>query len=93
MGIYRAAERLGLRLPRDLSVVGFDNIHGVEHLTPPLSTMNIDKEYLGAAAVRHLYDTSAQPKPPQPHDPDSPRPRRSPIRFSTRSQGRGGAMT
>ena len=64
MGIYRAAKRLGLRLPRDLSVVGFDNIHGVEHLTPPLSTMNIDKEYLGAAAVRHLYDTSAQPNRP-----------------------------
>ena len=63
MGIYKAAERLGLAVPRDLSVVGFDNIHGVEHLTPPLTTMNIDKEFLGAAAVRHLYD-DAQPNRP-----------------------------
>ncbi len=58
MGIYRAAETLGLHVPRDLSVVGFDNLHSAPHLTPPLSTMNIDKEYLGGAAVRHLYDTS-----------------------------------
>ena len=65
MGIYRAAERLGLQVPRDLSVVGFDNLHGVEHLSPPLTTMNIDKEYLGAAAVRHLYDTAALPKRPK----------------------------
>ena len=64
MGIYKAAESLGLRVPHDLSVMGFDNLHGVEHLTPPLSTMNINKEYLGVAAVRHLYDTSAQPTRP-----------------------------
>ncbi len=64
IGIYRAAARLGLRVPRDLSVVGFDNVHGVDHLTPPLTTMNIDKEFLGAAAVRHLYAAAAQPTRP-----------------------------
>ena len=64
MGIYKAAKSLSLRIPHDLSVVGFDNIHGVEHLTPPLTTMNIDKEYLGAAAVRHLYDAPARPQRP-----------------------------
>ena len=58
MGIYKAAHALGLQIPRDLSVVGFDNLHSVAHLSPPLSTMNIDKEYLGAAAVRHLYDAA-----------------------------------
>lgn len=64
IGIYRAAESLGLNVPRDLSVVGFDNLHGVKHLTPPLTTMHVDKEYLGATAVRHLYDSSAQPNRP-----------------------------
>ena len=63
MGIYRAAEALDLKVPGDLSVVGFDNIHGVEHLTPPLTTMHIDKEYLGAAAVRHLYDAPLNERP------------------------------
>ena len=64
MGIYKAAKSLGFRIPQDLSVVGFDNIHGVEHLTPPLTTMNIDKAYLGAAAVRHLYDAPSRPQRP-----------------------------
>ena len=59
MGIYKAAKSLNLRIPHELSVIGFDNIHGVEHLTPSLTTMNIDKEFLGAAAVRHLYDAPA----------------------------------
>ena len=63
MGIYRAAQALSLEIPRDLSVVGFDNLHGVEHLSPPLTTMNIDKEYLGAAAVRHLYDGASLERP------------------------------
>ncbi len=64
IGIYRAAGHLGFHVPRQLSVMGFDNIPRVEHLTPPLSTMNIDKAYLGAAAVRHLYDASSQPDRP-----------------------------
>ena len=65
MGIYKAAQALGLHVPRDLSVIGFDNLHGVEHLSPPLTTMNIDKEYLGGAAVRHLYDTASLPSRPK----------------------------
>lgn len=64
MGIYRAAKELDLQIPRDLSVVGFDNLHSAEHLTPPLTTMHIDKEYLGAAAVRHLYGASDYPNRP-----------------------------
>ena len=59
MGTFKAASELGLKVPDDLSVVGFDNIHGVEHLSPPLTTMAIDKEYLGVAGVRLLYDTSS----------------------------------
>ena len=65
MGIYKAAQALRLGIPRDLSVMGFDNLHGVAHLSPPLTTMNIDKEYLGAAAVRHLYDTASLPERPK----------------------------
>lgn len=64
IGIYRAAAHLGLRVPHDLSVIGFDNVHGVEHLSPPLTTMNVDKEFLGAAAVRCLCDAAARPARP-----------------------------
>lgn len=38
-GVYDAAHQLGLSIPRDLSVVGFDDIESVRHLGPPLTTV------------------------------------------------------
>lgn len=38
-GVYDAAHQLGLDIPRDLSVVGFDDIESVRHLGPPLTTV------------------------------------------------------
>ena len=64
MGVMKAAAALGLRLPEDLSLVGFDNLSAVRHLSPPLTTMNIDKGYMGALAVRHLYDSPVFPERP-----------------------------
>ena len=58
MGTLKAAAELELNVPQQLSVIGFDNLHGVEHLSTPLTTMDIDKEYLGLAGVRLLYDSS-----------------------------------
>ena len=39
LGIYDAAHQLGLRIPEDLSVIGFDDIDSTRHLDPPLTTM------------------------------------------------------
>ena len=64
MGVMKAAASLGLRLPEDLSLVGFDNLSAVRHLSPPLTTINIDKAYMGALAVRHLYDSPVFPERP-----------------------------
>ncbi len=38
-GIYDAAHQLGLRIPEDLSIIGFDDIDSTRHLNPPLTTM------------------------------------------------------
>lgn len=38
-GIYDAAHQLGLSIPEDLSVTGFDDINSARHLGPPLTTM------------------------------------------------------
>jgi LacI family transcriptional regulator len=57
MGVYDAARRLGLRIPLDLSVVGFDDIPEAEWASPPLTTVRQPIAELGAAAVRMLLRT------------------------------------
>jgi LacI family transcriptional regulator len=58
MGVMRAAEALGRRAPEDLSLVGFDNLHLSEHLSPPLTTVGVDKHYLGVLGLRYLYESA-----------------------------------
>jgi DNA-binding LacI/PurR family transcriptional regulator len=54
MGVYRATHELGLEIPRDLSVVGFDGIDFAELLGPPLTSVNIFPETLGRKAAELL---------------------------------------
>jgi DNA-binding LacI/PurR family transcriptional regulator len=39
MAAYRAANRLGMRIPADLSVIGFDNSFRCEHMSPALTSV------------------------------------------------------
>jgi DNA-binding LacI/PurR family transcriptional regulator len=55
---YHAAQRLGLSVPEDLSVVGFDNIYGATAL-PPLSVVSLDLDRVGKRAVQILADVAA----------------------------------
>ncbi|MFJ3307197.1 substrate-binding domain-containing protein [Streptomyces sp. NPDC086549] len=40
LGVYQAARELGLRIPHDLSLVGFDDIPAVSGMDPPLTTVH-----------------------------------------------------
>jgi LacI family transcriptional regulator len=53
-GTMRAARKLGLRVPEDLSVVGFDDVEFAELLTPPLTTVRQPLEEMGRMAVSLL---------------------------------------
>jgi LacI family transcriptional regulator, repressor for deo operon, udp, cdd, tsx, nupC, and nupG len=53
-GVYLAARDLGLRIPRDVSVVGFDGLDFTLLLDPPLTTVTADAAGLGARAVETL---------------------------------------
>lgn len=56
VGVYKAAREMGLRIPEDVSVVGYDNIPQCEEMDPPLSTINVPRHELGRGAVRLLSD-------------------------------------
>jgi DNA-binding LacI/PurR family transcriptional regulator len=51
MGIYLAAHRAGLRIPQDLSVVGFDDLPFASWSVPPLTTVRQPLAQMGAAAA------------------------------------------
>ncbi len=53
-GLYVAARERGLRVPGDLSVVGFDDLDIARVLDPPLTTVAADPAALGAAAFERL---------------------------------------
>ncbi|MDO2948504.1 substrate-binding domain-containing protein [Aeromonas simiae] len=54
MGAISAATEAGLRIPEDLSIIGYDNVALAEYMSPPLTTINQPKEELGRLAVTRL---------------------------------------
>jgi DNA-binding LacI/PurR family transcriptional regulator len=64
-GLYLAARERGIRIPDDLSVVGFDDLPFAKVFTPPLTTIRIDPEALGSEAFALLAALMAgEPAPP-----------------------------
>ncbi len=51
----RVVRQAGLRLPEDVSIVGFDDVPLAAHAEPPLTTVRVDKEAMGRLAVRRLW--------------------------------------
>ncbi|WP_368039368.1 LacI family DNA-binding transcriptional regulator [Streptomyces sp. 8P21H-1] len=51
-GVVEAARRRGLRVPDDLSVVGFDGTALAEQMSPPLTTVHQPIHEMGAVALR-----------------------------------------
>ena len=66
IGVYDAAHRVGLRVPDDLSVIGFDDLPEATWAAPPLTTVRQPIADLGAAAVRMLLRLSRQDDGAQP---------------------------
>jgi LacI family transcriptional regulator len=57
-----AAQALGRQVPGDLSVVGFDDIELAGRVSPPLTTMHIDKVGMGRLAVQLLVNRVEYPE-------------------------------
>lgn len=59
LGVLRAAHQLGLSVPRDLSVVGYDNLPVSAWLGTALTTVDQPLRDMAAAATRMLLDLAA----------------------------------
>ena len=59
IGAMRAFFDAGLRIPEDVSVVGFDDIHGAAYQNPSLTTVRQPLPEMGEIAARLLLETLA----------------------------------
>jgi LacI family transcriptional regulator len=64
VGVEHGLRTAGLRVPENLSVVGFDDIAIAAHASPPLTTISQPKYRMGMTAVQMLRKMI--------HDPDAP---------------------
>ncbi len=53
-GVYRALYERGLRVPEDVSVIGFDDVPLAQHLTPQLTTIHTPLDQMGRTAITML---------------------------------------
>ncbi len=63
IGVYHAAHQAGLRIPQDLSVVGYDDYPLDQWLVPPLTTVRQPLSDMGTAAARMVLDLAAGVEP------------------------------
>ena len=63
-GAMKAASDMGLAIPHDLSIVGFDDIDLASVTHPPLTTVSQPRYELGETAGRVLVDACSGLKPP-----------------------------
>jgi LacI family transcriptional regulator len=60
LGALSAIRKHGLRVPEDISVVGYDNIVEAAFFHPPLTTIDYPKRQMGEEAVSLLFDLIRQ---------------------------------
>lgn len=65
IGVLEKSRELGIRIPQDLSLFGFDDIVVASLLNPPLTTMQIPSQEMGSLAARllleHMNETNPSP--------------------------------
>jgi LacI family transcriptional regulator len=64
LGCYDVFAERGIACPEDMSVVGFNDMPFLDKLRPPLTTISIPHQQIGAEAARLLLDSIAEPDRP-----------------------------
>jgi LacI family transcriptional regulator len=63
LGVMRKSHEKGISIPRDLSVIGFDNIRLAEFVLPPLTTVEMSQAELARIAFHALLKEVQREKP------------------------------
>jgi LacI family transcriptional regulator len=64
LGCFDAMKELGIRCPEDVSVTGFNDMPYVDRFVPPLTTLHIPHDELGAQAALLLLERIQNPETP-----------------------------
>lgn len=64
IGTIRALTSRGLRVPQDVSVIGFDDIRFARYTTPPLTTVAQPKQEIGREAMNMMIELLSDPGVP-----------------------------
>ena len=62
LGLVQQVIRLGLRVPEDVALVGYDDIEFAQAANVPLTTVSQPRELLGRAAVELLLEQRRGPE-------------------------------
>ncbi len=57
LNAIKTINRLGKKVPEDISVIGFDNIRTGEFMTPRLSTFNIPRQEIGEEVAKYVANS------------------------------------
>ncbi len=60
-GCYEALRELGMRIPDDVAVMGYDDREIAQHLHPPLTTILLPHFEMGTIAAEILFDSAVRP--------------------------------
>lgn len=64
LAVLRVAQALGIKVPGDLSVAGFDDIEAAAQAQPGLSTLHVDKVGMGRRAIQYVFRLMEPPLEP-----------------------------
>ena len=69
IGVMRKSHEEGIRIPQELSVIGFDDIRLAQFILPPLTTVQMSQSELGRLAFQALL-TEVEREEPAPDGTD-----------------------
>jgi DNA-binding LacI/PurR family transcriptional regulator len=72
LGLLRALQQAGRRVPEDISVVGFDDMPETDYFGPSLTSVRQDFDELGRRALRALIEIVGDPDAGLPPADETP---------------------